>query len=207
MSTRIVYCTTDEVNLMLAERLGRTCGSLVVCTDPSLPAPTDRGSASLHDLDHLSPSPDRTFIADLLAGKPSNTVAVHGYALDEDQAQSLRANGVIVSRSLNPDLFVSIRNAMEAVQKPIPVDGGNAKTGLNDHLLDPAVFCSLVRSVASQAHKVIRDPSGSSEVEWAELRRHLEILRTQLSTLRRSRAQRFDELHRWMNSLERRVTR
>jgi hypothetical protein len=206
MRTRIAYYTTDEVNHTLVQRMVRQYGAPLIRTSPGLATSGGSPAASLHDLDHLWP-PQRTAILEsLLAGRPSNTVAVHGYCLTEDQVQSLRGNGVIVSRSLDSNLFDRLCNASEPDREPLPLDGDrDVDENPTDDSPNPAALCMLVRSLANQAHKTLKHPARSSDHERRELRRQLANLQTHLDRHRRSHALRLEELQRWLDSLVKRV--
>jgi hypothetical protein len=206
MHMRIAYYTTDEVNYTLVQRMAREYGSPLIRTSPDLATPGGSPAASLHDLDHLW-QPHRTAILEsLLAERPLKNVAVHGYCLTDDQVQSLRANGVIVSRSLDSNLFDRLCNASEPAREPLPLDADrDVNENPTDDSPNPAALCTLVRSLANQAHKTLKLPARSSDHERRELRRQLGDLQMHLDSLRRSHVLRFEELQRWLDSLVKRV--
>ena len=118
MRTRIAYHTTDDVNHRLARRIAHANGSPLFRMNPGTTSPGDPSTTSLHDLDHPWPLQRAALVESLIARKSSNRVAVHGYCLSEVQMRSLRANGVIVSRTLNTDLFVSLASAPQPRMVP-----------------------------------------------------------------------------------------
>jgi hypothetical protein len=198
MRTRIDYLTTDQVNHSLAEQMARECGSPLVRTPAGGVPPGGPLIAKLLDLDHVWPQQRQAILENLLSGPPSVAVAVHGYCLDEEQTRSLCANGVIVARSLDSGLFLRLRKASEPHQEPLPVEGDGDEI---DDRAEPAALCTLVRSVAIQAHKALRGPAPIPSEERRELRRQLDRVQTQLDGLRRSHALRLEELERWLNRL------
>jgi hypothetical protein len=205
MHTQIRYYTTDEVNHTLAQRMAHEYGSPLIRTSPGQAPQGGPPTTRLYDLDHLWPQHRTALVEDLLAGLPSDTVAVHGYCLSEDQMRSLRANGVIVSRSLGKDLFLRLcdGNAPQPDREPLPLDGDrDVDENQSDDLPDPAALCTLVRGLASRAHKTLRGPARPSDQERCELRRQLASLQTHFASLRRSQARQFEELQRWLDSLQ-----
>jgi hypothetical protein len=71
--------------------------------------------------------------------------------------------------------------------------------------IEPAMLCTRVRSLASQAHRLLtRMPSVHHE-DGHELRQQLDRLQIEIDCLRRFRWLRCDELQLWLDSLINRV--
>src|SRR5262249_8415548 len=105
---RIAYLTTDEVNRDLAARAGRACRATLEDV-PHEGTSADNGyDAVLYDLAHLPPHPGRAALDELFAGRLEIPTAVHGYGLEDGQADVLRDLGVIVARRLEIGLMERI---------------------------------------------------------------------------------------------------
>jgi hypothetical protein len=111
---RIAYVTIDEVNQDLAVRMADRFGADVSGVVPKDPPPDGRFDAVLYDLDAMSPTLRRQFVAVLRSSRPSRPVGVHGYNLEDDEANALRMRGVYVSGSLEPALIQDLCRAVEA---------------------------------------------------------------------------------------------
>jgi hypothetical protein len=95
---RIAYLTTDEVNLHLAEGMAAACGLTLYPLWPRESPPDGGFDAVLYDWDCL-PQPERQkLLAELLAGPRPRAVALHGYNLEDGQAEALRRHSVAVYR-------------------------------------------------------------------------------------------------------------
>src|SRR5438874_8244867 len=102
---RIAYLTLDEVNGALARRLAADCGATLEAVVPGPAEPDGRFDARLYDLDHV-PAPRRQeVLARYLSGPAACPVAIHGYGLEEPQADALRRHGLAVARALEPEVF------------------------------------------------------------------------------------------------------
>src|SRR5207248_3247890 len=71
--------------------------------------------ALLYDWDYLPAERRQAVLAELLDRPLPCPVAVHGYNLDDDLGETLSQKGVTVSRYLEPELFVQLRSAADAV--------------------------------------------------------------------------------------------
>jgi hypothetical protein len=202
MRTQIAYMTADEVNHTLALGMARECGARLVRAPLGGNPPAGTGIARLHDLDHVPEQQREAILADLLSRPTVAPVAVHSYNLREDEAASLRANGVIVARALDPTLVRRLGQASEPAQELAAVELDRDES--EEELIEPATLCALVRSLASQAHRTLRrTPSAPDEIN--DVRLQLADLRRQFDQLRRSHALQFDELERWLENLMKRV--
>jgi hypothetical protein len=108
---RFAYLTTDEVNQSLAPEMALGRG---ITLDTLFPkdGPPDRGyDAVVYDWDSWPTELRQAFLAGLEKGPLYRPVAVHGYHLPEDHAEALRSRGVILSRSLQPEVFQRLRRA------------------------------------------------------------------------------------------------
>ena len=88
MRTRIAYLSADEVNRTLAMRMAQRCGVPLVCTSPFCVPTGDRLIARLYDLDHVPRQRRETILRDVLSGPAVDPMAVHSYALWEEQTAS-----------------------------------------------------------------------------------------------------------------------
>jgi hypothetical protein len=201
MRTRIAYLTADEVNHTLAQGMALDCGARLVRAPLTSDTATGMHIARLHDLDHVPEQQREAILADLLAGPTAAPVAVHSYNLGEDEAASLRANGVIVARSLDPTLVRRLGQASEPARELASIEIDH---GTDDELIEPAALCALVRSLASKAHRTLkRTPTAPDEMD--DLRSQLAELQRQFDQIRRAQALQFDELERWLENLMKRV--
>jgi hypothetical protein len=71
--------------------------------------------------------------------------------------------------------------------------------------IEPAMLCTRVRSLASQAHRILTRMPCVHYEEGHELRQQLARLQMEIDRLRRFHSLRFDELQRWLDSLVQRV--
>jgi hypothetical protein len=84
--------------------------------DPKDPSPDEAFDAVLYDCDFWPIKDQREVLAESLAGYGTRVVAVHGYNLEDDQAEALRRQGVAVYRRLRPRLFRFLRRAVRRVR-------------------------------------------------------------------------------------------
>jgi hypothetical protein len=108
---RFAYLTTDEVNQSLAPEMALGCG---ITLDTLFPkdGPPDRGyDAVVYDWDSWPVELRQEFLAGLEKEPLYRRVAVHAYHLPEDHAQALRSRGVILCRSLQPEVFERLHRA------------------------------------------------------------------------------------------------
>jgi hypothetical protein len=114
----LAYFSIDPVNVAWAQELQ---GSTLCIREPRDPAPDDSADAVIYDLDSLPATLRKTYLSVLLAGSPAAPTAVHSYNLEEPDVEQLTANGVLVSRCLNADLFRELRLvAAEAEMRRYP---------------------------------------------------------------------------------------
>jgi hypothetical protein len=107
------YLTLDEVCQDLAQRLAGAHGVELDVLSFRDAAPNGQFDAVLHDLDSLPADRREAILSDLLAGPAPGPVAVHSYNLRGSQIKALRTRGVLVTRRLNPQVFVLLRRAVE----------------------------------------------------------------------------------------------
>jgi hypothetical protein len=103
------------VNEALALEAARDCGIALFPLAPKEGPPDAGYDAVLCDWDFW-PAELRQ---DLLAerdGPPHRPLAVHGYNLDEAQAEALRSRGVVVHAGLQPEVFLQLRQAAASAQ-------------------------------------------------------------------------------------------
>src|SRR5438309_823613 len=88
VSMFIAYLSTDEVNRDLAETLAAAGGDALCLLEPrDLPRSED-GAALVYDLDSLPPGLCASLVADLRAVPPARPVAVHSYALEDEDVKA-----------------------------------------------------------------------------------------------------------------------
>jgi hypothetical protein len=109
---RIAYCSTDELNRHLAEKMATSCGLTLCPLDPKDASPNEAFDAVLYDWDFWPVGKQRVVLSELLAGHGVRVAAVHGYNLADDQAEALRRHGVAVYRRLRLRLFRFVRRAI-----------------------------------------------------------------------------------------------
>jgi len=98
--------------------------------------------------------------------------------------------------------YLTIRDFDEELEQ-IASDG--CSVGALGEAIEPAMLCTRVRSLASQAHRLLtRMPSVHHE-DGHELRQQLDRLQMEIDFLRRFHWLRCDELQRWLDSLIQRV--
>ena len=71
--------------------------------------------------------------------------------------------------------------------------------------IEPTMLCTWVRSLASQAHRILTRMPCVNYEDGHELRQQLALLQMEIDRLRRFHSLRFDELQRWLDSLVQRV--
>jgi hypothetical protein len=71
--------------------------------------------------------------------------------------------------------------------------------------IEPAMLCTRVRSMASQAHRILTRMPCVHHEDGHELRQQLDRLQMEIDCLRRFHSLRCDELQRWLDSLIKRV--
>jgi hypothetical protein len=135
---RIAYCTTDDMNCHLAEEMAATYGLTLFLVASKDPPPNEGFDAVIYDWDYWPVGKQSEVLAELLAGHGTRAVAVHGYNLDDGQAEALRRQAVAVYRRLQAKVFRFLRRAVRTVHAAtalsrIPQDrqatAGTAGTG------------------------------------------------------------------------------
>jgi hypothetical protein len=202
MRTQITYISPDEVNQTLALRIAQKLGASLVQNSSGCAPTNGTRVVVLYDLDHASHEHKEAILADLLAGSTTVPVALHSYYLAEDQLALLRANGVIVARSLELELVRRLCHTARPSQEPDPADGDR---GRGKSLVEPDTLCALVRSLAIQAHRTLTRKPCPLVKELDGLYQQLTDLEQEIERLKRSYSMPFDELKRWLESLMKRV--
>ncbi len=114
---QFAYLSTDEVNQALALELALECGVSLHQLAPK-EGPPDRGyDAVLCDWDSWPPEGRREFLAET-GGMPYRPAAVHGYNLDEDEADILTRRGVTVYRNIQREVFLRLCRALMPTRAP-----------------------------------------------------------------------------------------
>ena len=197
-ATRIAYQTTDEVNFESAIRTARECGASLSRLPDSAARPSAAFAASLHDLDHVDSRRGRAVVDELLARPSLFPVAIHGYNLEDDEVAALHANGVIVSRTFDPEL---VRALCRASGRPHAGSSEPSNRDPREAADDPAVLCGMVRSLASHAHRAMRRSSVGIPDEIGELKERIGRFQHHLDRFRRQDHLRHEHLQRWLDNL------
>jgi hypothetical protein len=113
---RIAYLTTDEVNQHLAKEMAAACRVTLCPLAPKDPPPDKEFDAVLYDWDYWPAEKRQEVLAELRAGRLPGAVAVHGYNVEEGQAEALRGHAVAVYLGLRPELFRFLRRTVRAVR-------------------------------------------------------------------------------------------
>jgi hypothetical protein len=123
----VAYLSSDEVNQALAAEMALECG-----LSAQLVAPKDtlegEYDALLCDWDSWPAEGRRQLLAGLDGHAPCRRVAVHGYGLTEEQAETLLGRGVAVHRRLGPEVFRLLRQAARLSRPPAADWRPEAKT-------------------------------------------------------------------------------
>ena len=112
---RIAYLSTDEVNVHQAEAMAAASGLTLCPLAPKDPPPDEQFDALIYDWDSWPARQQPEVIAELLAGGLPRAVAVHGYNLEDGQAEALRRHTVAVYRRLEPRVFHFLLRAVRTV--------------------------------------------------------------------------------------------
>jgi hypothetical protein len=120
---RLAYLTTEEVNQALAPEMAHRCGVTVHPLWPKDPPPDGEYDAVLYDWDSWPAARRQQLLAGLVNAPPHRPVAVHGYHLTDGQAEALRSHGVAVHRSLRPEVFRLLRQAVFSAHAADPAVG------------------------------------------------------------------------------------
>jgi hypothetical protein len=118
----IAYLSDDEVNRDLATRLAAACGVALQLFSPKETPPDDLFDAVLYDLETMPPKRRAEIVAALLAAPSTRPVAIHAYNLDVE-ANTLKENGVIVSRRLGPAVLRALSRPLgSAPTSQLPIE-------------------------------------------------------------------------------------
>jgi hypothetical protein len=115
----IAYISSDEVNRHLATQMATARGKTIHSFFPECKLPESRFDAILYDLDSVPVWVRAGIVAVLLTAPLSRPVAVHTYKLD-DEADALRAKGVIVNRRLGPRVIRALSPPSGSAPAPCP---------------------------------------------------------------------------------------
>jgi hypothetical protein len=110
----IAYLTIDEVNESLAGPMAAACGLELEPRSPRDWTDPHAFDAVVYDLDFLPPRLRQEVLQPLLAGPVRVPAALHSYHLEEEEAETLRRNGVVVERRLDVWLFEALAAAVSA---------------------------------------------------------------------------------------------
>jgi hypothetical protein len=116
---RIAYVNIDEVNQDLAARMAAKCGAVVCGLLPQDPAPDGQFDAVLFNLDDVPRDQRSALVEGLRQGKSGHPTAVHGFDISDEQAETLRRDGVAVSPRLHAGLLRRLCEAAREIQKPV----------------------------------------------------------------------------------------
>ncbi len=119
---RIAYMSTDEVNQALAAGLAANYGTVVCSQHPKDPPPDGRFDAVLYNLDDVPRDQRPALLAGFRRGKPDHPTAVHGYDIIDEQARTLKRNGVPAARRLHSALLRSLFTAARKNRETVPQD-------------------------------------------------------------------------------------
>jgi hypothetical protein len=115
---RVAYISTNELNHDLAVQLGDECGITVFPTRSVDARHHGAFDALLYDWDSLSPlRHEETFVAALAATECP--VAVHGYGLDREEAETLHQDGIAVFGRLDARIFTRLRGSVRHVRAAV----------------------------------------------------------------------------------------
>jgi hypothetical protein len=110
----VAYFTTDDVNLALALDFAARQGITIHPLEPRDGAAPGHCDALLYDWDFWPAGRREQALAELLAAPACRPVALHGYSLQEEQAEALSRRGVAVHRRLRLQVFQHLRQAIVA---------------------------------------------------------------------------------------------
>jgi hypothetical protein len=123
----VAYLSYDEVNTALAEPLARRHGITLDVLQPRDAAPNGEYDAVLYDWDCWPCVRRAQAVAEWLSEAPSRPTALHSYNMEDEQAEALRRNGVVVESRLGPALFRRLRQAILAARVAGTTADGRAR--------------------------------------------------------------------------------
>jgi hypothetical protein len=107
---RIAYINRDEVNCDLAQRLAARCG-LAICQLESGELVRPRlFDGVLYNLDDIPRDERSGLLRRLRSDRFACPIAVHGYAMTDEQAHELGRHGVTAARRLGSTLFLRLHS-------------------------------------------------------------------------------------------------
>jgi len=113
---RFAYLTTDEVNQELAQALAEAHRITLCPLAPREAPPDDQFDAVLIDWDYWPADRRENALLELLASPVSRPVALHGYNVGPEWEEVLSQRGVAVHRTLQGEVFGSLRRAVLAAR-------------------------------------------------------------------------------------------
>ena len=204
MNTLIGYVGRDEVNRQSAARAAEDCGATLIDLSRPFDGAAGRFDALIHDLDHVDAGSAAAIIGELLSRPALVPVAVHGYNLDDDEIAQLDAHGVVVARRFDPELIRALCRAHGRSPTATPEPPDSTSQEATD---DPAVFCGMVRTLATDTHRAAHSGAAATSngiaCGIAELREGMSQLQQQLDRFRGEHKLAFEDLQRWLDSLRR----
>ncbi len=121
---RVAYLTVDEVNQDLAQRLAEDCGLVLYLLTPAEKSPEGPFDAVLYDWDFLPERQRGEILGELRSGMTRCLIGLHSYNVDDEEAAGMENLGMVVSRRLEPELFLAIRRLAEGAS----ANGCSART-------------------------------------------------------------------------------
>jgi hypothetical protein len=112
----VAYLSYEEVNTALAEPMARRHGITLDVLQPRDGPPNGEYDAVLYDWDCWPCEGRAQAVPEWLSGPPPRPTALHGYNVENEQAEALRCNGVVVESRLGPALFQRLRQAILAAR-------------------------------------------------------------------------------------------
>jgi hypothetical protein len=129
-----------------------------------------------------------------------------GFGGGEEKMTALRANSMSVSQLVDPQVVSSLCRASELSCTAVPVSDNLDSQVASD---DTAVLCGMVRSLAANTYRVLRQASnGTSDGllhQIGELRDRVDQLQRTIHMVRHQRNCNFEDLQRWLDGLRRRI--
>jgi hypothetical protein len=119
---RIVYVSTDEVNQALAEQVAAECRAVISARPPEALPKDGLFDAVLYNLDDMPREERSALLEEFRRDKPDHPTAVHGYEISDEQARTLKRNGVVAARRLSPVLLRGLLSAARRNREAVPPD-------------------------------------------------------------------------------------